>query len=68
MAIKNQNLSFLFLMDRYESLNLETETSLLCIDELTARGHRVYWLAESALSLPTFSHSLPLRSSRLLPS
>ena len=47
----NQNLNFLFLMDPYETLNLETETSLLCMDELMARGHRVYWLEERDLFL-----------------
>lgn len=40
-----------FLMDAYESLNLDTETSLLCMDELMARGHRVYWLEQSGLVL-----------------
>jgi len=40
-----------FLMDAYDSLNLATETSLLCMDELIARGHSVYWLEQSGLSL-----------------
>lgn len=40
-----------FLMDPYETLNLDTETSLLCMDELIARGHRVFWLQQEDLSL-----------------
>lgn len=35
--------SFLFIMDRYETLNLETETSLLLMEELKARGVAVFW-------------------------
>ncbi len=49
--MNNQSLRFLFLMDPYASLNLETETSLLCMNELMARGHRVYWLEETGLYL-----------------
>lgn len=40
-----------FLMDAWESLNLATETSLLCMDELKVRGHSVFWLEQSGLSL-----------------
>jgi len=40
-----------FLMDPYESLNLKTETSLLCMEELLIRGHRVYWIEQSRISL-----------------
>ena len=43
--------SFLFLMDPYPTLNLETETSLALMTELLSRGHRVYWLEESDLYL-----------------
>ena len=35
--------SFLFIMDPAETLNLETETSLLLMDELITRGMAVYW-------------------------
>ncbi len=42
---------FLFLMDPYASLNLETETSLALITELLGRGHGVYWLEESGVFL-----------------
>lgn len=40
-----------FLMDPYETLNLRTETSLLCIDALMRRNHRIYWLEERDLYL-----------------
>jgi len=49
--MNNNKLQFLFLMDPYETLNLDTETSLLCMDELMARGHQVYWLEQSDLHL-----------------
>lgn len=42
---------FLFLMDPYSTLNLETETSLLLMSELLCRGHQVFWLEESGLCL-----------------
>lgn len=42
---------FLFLMDPYETLNLQTETSLLIMQELLARNHQVYWLERSAMYL-----------------
>lgn len=40
-----------FVMDPYDSLNLATETSLLLMDSLLARGHRVFWLDEHQLQL-----------------
>jgi len=40
-----------FLMDAYETLNLDTETSLLCMDELLHRGHAVYWLEQDDIAL-----------------
>jgi len=42
---------FLFLMDAYETLNLQTETSLLIMQELLTRNHQVYWLERSAMYL-----------------
>ena len=42
---------FLFVMDPYETLNLETETSLLLMQELIERGQGVYWLQQEDLSL-----------------
>jgi glutathione synthase len=41
----------LFLMDPYRTLNLDTETSLLCMDELMLRGHEVYWMQQEDLML-----------------
>lgn len=41
----------LFLMDPYDTLNLETETSLLLMDELKAKGHDVYWIEPHVLHL-----------------
>jgi glutathione synthase len=38
-------------MDPYPTLNLDTETSLLCMDELIKRGHQVFWLEQDKLSL-----------------
>jgi len=49
--------SFLFVMDAAETLNLETETSLLLMDELIVRGVSVYW-AEA--------HDLILRQNTLM--
>ncbi|HEY5647556.1 MAG TPA: hypothetical protein VIS76_16510, partial [Pseudomonadales bacterium] len=40
-----------FLMDPHERLNLDTETSLLLMDELLRRGHTPYWLEEDAIAL-----------------
>ena len=42
---------FLFLMDPYDTLNMETETSLLLIDELLRLGHEVHWLEAEAMYL-----------------
>ena len=42
---------FLFLMDPYPTLNLETETSLLLMNELLARGQSVFWLEASDVYL-----------------
>lgn len=44
-------MKLLFIMDPYESLNQETETSLLLMDELLERGHQVFWLEPDKLSL-----------------
>jgi glutathione synthase len=38
-------------MDPAPTLNLDTETSLLLIDELLSRGHQVYWFEPSHLIL-----------------
>ena len=48
---------FLFLMDPYETLNLETETSLLLMQELIRRGHSVYWIQQEDLAL---EHDQPM--------
>lgn len=42
---------FLFLMDPYDTLNLETETSLLLMDELKQKGHAVHWVEPPSLYL-----------------
>lgn len=42
---------FLFLMDPVETLNLETETSLLLMQELLSRGQGVYWLQLEDIAL-----------------
>ncbi len=42
---------FLFLMDPYDTLNLETETSLLLMDELKQKGHSVHWIEPPSLYL-----------------
>jgi len=42
---------FLFVMDPLETLNLETETSLLLMQDLIERGHGVYWLQQEDLAL-----------------
>jgi glutathione synthase len=47
----NTAAKFLFVMDPYETLNLETETSLLLMQELIERGQGVYWLQQEDLSL-----------------
>ena len=46
-----QQFKFLFLMDPYDTLNLETETSLLLMDELKQKGHAVYWIEPDVLHL-----------------
>ena len=42
---------FLFVMDPVETLNLETETSLLLMQELLSRGQDVYWIQLDGLAL-----------------
>lgn len=42
---------FLFVMDPYENLNLDTETSLLLMQEFINRGQGVYWLQQEDLAL-----------------
>ncbi|MBE9536872.1 MAG: hypothetical protein IMF07_06790, partial [Proteobacteria bacterium] len=37
--------------DPYDTLNLETETSLLLMDELKQKGHDVYWIEPDVLHL-----------------
>lgn len=39
-----ENLKILFLMDPQPTLNLETETSLLLMEELLSLGHEVFWI------------------------
>jgi len=46
-----QPYSFGFLMDPTETLNLETETSLLLMEELLSRGHKAYWFEVAGLAL-----------------
>lgn len=46
-----QTKQFLFVMDPLQTLNLATETSLLFIEELLARGHEVLWTEVSDLML-----------------
>ena len=41
----------LFIMDPFETLNLETETSLLLMGELIERGHKVLWCETDGLLL-----------------
>ncbi len=48
MSIKS---ALVFVMNPYARLNLQTETSLLLMQELLERGHAVYWLQEDELSL-----------------
>lgn len=43
--------AFVFVMNPYAGLNLQTETSLLLMQELLERGHAVYWLQEDEVSL-----------------
>jgi len=44
-------MKFCFWMDPYQSLNLETETSLLMINSLLSRGHQVDWVQIEGLAL-----------------
>jgi glutathione synthase len=53
----NTAAKFLFVMDPCETLNLETETSLLLMQELIERGQGVYWLQQEDLSL---EHDQPM--------
>jgi glutathione synthase len=53
----NTSASFLFIMDRYETLNLETETSLLLMQELLNRDQRVFWLQVEDIAL---QHDQPM--------
>lgn len=43
--------TFAFVMDPFETLNLETETSLLFMEELLGLGHAVLWIEQEALTL-----------------
>ncbi len=47
---------FLFIMDPPETLNLETETSLLLMQELIRRGHGVHWVQQEDVWL---AHDCP---------
>ena len=49
--MSRHSFKFLFLMDPYDTLNLETETSLLLMDELKQKGHAVYWIQPDVLHL-----------------
>ncbi len=42
---------FLFIMDPFETLNLETETSLVLMQDLLERGQGVYWLQQEGVAL-----------------
>jgi len=47
----NTTKKFLFLMDPFETLNLETETSLVLMQELVERGQGVYWMQQEDIAL-----------------
>ncbi len=47
----NTTKKFLFVMDPFETLNLETETSLVLMQDLIERGQRVYWLQQEDIAL-----------------
>jgi len=47
----NTPAKFLFVMDPFETLNLETETSLILMQDLIERGHEAYWLQQEDLAL-----------------
>jgi glutathione synthase len=50
---------FLFVMDPAETLNLDTETSLLLMQELIGRGQSVYWMQQEDIALV---HDQPMGS------
>ncbi len=56
--------SFLFIMDPAETLIYETETSLLLMDELIARGVSVYWAEAEDLILR--QNTLQVRARKVL--
>jgi len=47
----NTPAKFLFVMDPLETLNLETETSLVLMQDLIERGHEACWLQQEDLAL-----------------
>ena len=47
----NTPANFLFVMDPLETLNLETETSLVLMQNLIERGQGVYWIQQEDLAL-----------------
>lgn len=47
----NPSAKFLFVMDPPETLNPETETSLLLMQELIERQHRVHWVQQEDIAL-----------------
>jgi glutathione synthase len=47
----NKRATFLFVMDPPETLNLATETSLLLMQELIKRRHRVFWVQQEDIAL-----------------
>jgi glutathione synthase len=64
MPMSGRHYRFLFVMDPYASLNLATETSLLLIDELLARGHEVSWAEPVDISLDGDTLQVDARSVR----
>ncbi len=50
MIMKDER-TIVFLMDSYKTLNLQTDTSLLLMEVLIERGHRVLWLEPAQLTL-----------------
>lgn len=55
----DRSAKFLFVMDPLETLNLETETSLLLMQDLIGRGQSVYWLQQEDIALV---HDQPMGS------
>ena len=53
----NTGTKFLFVMDPLETLNMETETSLLLMQELIERGQGAYWLQQEDIAL---AHDQPM--------